>query len=131
MVLPDGLLDFAGRGKQSGVEYERQRRGGRVLGEGFEDDNGQVVLALLEKGVGQADLQVTVVGSEGQGLAKLGLGKLRPAVREQALREMPPQGYILGREADSLPQRFKSTISGQRQLLWQHYPCESRMENLA
>ena len=119
MVLPHGLLDFAGGGKQSGVKHKGQGRGAWVLGQRFEDDNGQVVLALLEEGVGQADLEVSVLGSQGEGLAKLGLGELGPALREQALREMPPQRNILGREANSLPQRFKSAISGQRQLLGQ------------
>ena len=44
------------------------------------------------------------------GLLGCGLGELGPALREQALREMPPQRNILGRKANSLPQRFKSTI---------------------
>ena len=90
-----------------------------MLGQRFQDDDGQVVLALLEEGVGQADLEVNVVGSQGEGFAKLGLGELGPALREQALREMPPQRNILGRKANSLPQGFKSTISGQRELLGQ------------
>ena len=128
MVLPHGLLDFAGGGKQSGVKHKGQRRGGRLLGERFQDHNGQVVLALLEEGVGQADLEVSILGSQGQGFAKLGLGELGPALREQALREMPPQRNILRREADSLPQGFKSAISGQRNSSAADNRCESGLE---
>ena len=110
MVLPNGLFHFAGSGQQSGIKHKRQRRSRRVLGECFQNHDGQVVLALLHERIGKADLEMNVIGGERERFPKLGLRKLGPPLREQTLSEVPPQRNILGRQAHSLSQSLQSFI---------------------
>ena len=84
----------------------------------------RLVLALLEEGIGQPDLERGVVGSQRQGLAELGLGQVGPTLAEQALGQMSPQRDILGREAHGLPQGLQGAIAVHRNLLGRVPPMQ-------
>ena len=78
VIVPYGLLDLAGRGRAAGRRARTPRRRRiRPLDQSLEDDDGQAALTLLQERVGQSDLQVRVLGSQRQRLAKLGLRQRR------------------------------------------------------
>ena len=110
MVLPDCFLDLAGRGEQSGVEHKRQGGAADCLTSASRITTARLFLPCWMKALAKANLEVSVLGSKAERFAKLGLGELGPALREQALGEVPPQRNILGRQPNRLSQGFKRDL---------------------
>ncbi len=116
VVLADGLGHFPGVEQQAGVQDVRQRRRVGLADDVFHDDDRQALLALLEEGVGQAELERDVLGRAGQGLAELSLGLVGVPLAEQPFGQRPPQGEVVRGDSQRLPQHLQIAVASHRVL---------------
>ena len=82
-----------------------------MLGQCFQYDNSHVVLALLHKGIGKANLEMNIFGGEGQRFPKLSLRKLGPPLRSRLSARCRRSGIFSG-ERRTASRKVSRALSG-------------------
>jgi hypothetical protein len=103
-VLADGALDLAGAEQKLGVNDVRLGRRVRLLEKRFDQYERLAVLVLLKEGASQADFELLVIGSLGQGVALL-LFRIGVAGQtHERFRQVTPEREVIRSDSQGFAQ---------------------------